>query len=109
MPQKRFCACVGREADAITGDISEADALLQSKLLTAFLHISCRRHPRLCRLSRSPLCRCERTKLSSNCFRIAANTFASRWNGFIVALCDASLIAARSSSSFRAGSAVLVS
>ena len=33
-----------------------ADALLQSKLLTAFLHISCRRHPRLCRLSRSPLC-----------------------------------------------------
>ena len=31
MPQKRFCACVGREADAITGDISEADALLQSK------------------------------------------------------------------------------
>ena len=25
----------------------------KSKLLTAFLHISCRRHPRLCRLSRS--------------------------------------------------------
>ena len=31
MPQKRFCACVGREADAMTGDISARRGALAIK------------------------------------------------------------------------------